>query len=183
LLTKRKANKEQVNLSKDQDEEIALKLQEVKITKDKPSKSGDKHNDKPPDTALFLTKGKGGKGNPKGKDSTKGKINGLIPPLNATNNGINKIKAKIPTTTNGINSLKGKVKTNGRMTTIEGKGLIPRHSGAISIKLLAILQTGVSTTQIELGDHKNRNGATTIKRTAILPRHAAKEMVRRYLNH
>ncbi len=66
LTTKNKKAKELKQAITEKDDEIALKLQETKIAADKLVKETK-------DKALLLTKGKGGKGNSRGKGSTKGK--------------------------------------------------------------------------------------------------------------
>ncbi len=66
LAAKKKGAKEQTKSSKDKDDEIALKLQEAKITSDKVAKE-------PKDKAPFTPKGKGGKGTSQGENQQKGK--------------------------------------------------------------------------------------------------------------
>ena len=69
LTSKNKKAKDQIKATKEKDDEIALKLQELKISTEKKIKESKDPNDK-----LLMLKGKGGKGPPKGKGGgTKGR--------------------------------------------------------------------------------------------------------------
>ena len=75
LHSKSKSAKDQPTRGKGNDDEIALKLQDVKISKDAKERTNNKAPDTSTDTA-FLMKGKGGKGTSKGKGYPKGAYKG-----------------------------------------------------------------------------------------------------------
>ncbi len=112
-----------------------------------------------------MEKGEKGKAKvePHGMVRTNGKTNGTHPK-----------QVPPPSTPTGLHQQKGKVKGNESTR---------QHSDVTFIRNTGTAQTGASITHIELGDHKNSNGATTTKRTVIPPRNAAKAMVRRHLNN
>ena len=84
LHSKSKSAKDQPTHGKGNDDEIALKLQDVKISKDAKERTNNKAPDTPTDTA-FLLKGKGGKGSPKGKGYPKGAYKGAATDQTWTN--------------------------------------------------------------------------------------------------
>jgi hypothetical protein len=85
--------------------------------------------------------------------------------------------------TTGNDNPKAKAKANGQVVMTEEQGSIPRHSGVTSIKLLATLRTGASTTLTGPEGRLYENGVTITKRTAILLRLAAREMDLLYRNY
>jgi hypothetical protein len=73
LTSKNKKATDHIKATKEKDDEIAMKLQELKISTDKKNKESKESNKDSNDKSLML-KGKGGKGQPKGKGGgTKGR--------------------------------------------------------------------------------------------------------------
>jgi hypothetical protein len=68
LTSKNKKTNELIKAAKAKDDEIALKLQDLKISSDKKTKETKEPNDN-----LLMIKGKGGKGQSKGKGRAKGR--------------------------------------------------------------------------------------------------------------
>jgi hypothetical protein len=159
LHSKSKSAKDQPTHGNGKDDEIALKLQDVKISKDAKERANIKAPDASTDTA-FLLKGKGAKEPPKGRDTLKASTKVLLQIKPGITNGINLIKVRTTIRTTGNDNPKAKAEANGQVVMTEEQGSIPRHSGVTSISPLVTVRIGASTTLTGREGRPYGNGVT-----------------------